>query len=270
MNNEISVLSAPIYSLFSVQFYRRVLANKLSKGFLYLTFLSAIFAVVTIIAVNTRLIPLVEDFVDWAKEEMPVLVWSTQGLQMETQQSPYVMVHPEYGPLVTFNMDLEEGGLEHMGEVPILVTSQQIYVNEGNGQLRVYDVVPDDVRNQELPQSIRITGEAVENVYGNYKVPVIVLVVIASGIFMYLIKLLQGLLLSLLGLIINRSRKEALKYSQILNAAFFAGTAFFILEILSVLIPQAAVMANLLVNVLVTGLYLFLAIKKTEIATPSV
>jgi hypothetical protein len=268
--NNLPILLAPIYALFSKEFYRRVLAARLSRGFLYLLYVTGMVITVFFVLAMTQGMPQVDQFVEWVKKEMPPLTWTADGLQMKVE-SPYAMVHPQFGPLATFDMTVTEADADKIGNFPVYVTAKKVYVRQQVNDLRVIDLVPPASTPAaaevpaNVPQSVQITGEIVDRIYQQAKPWVIAIIFVSFTIIFYVMTVIQGLICSLVGLIFNRFRNSKLSYGAILNASFFAMTATFILEILRAVIPVlSAIPGGFLVNLLLTSVYLFLAIKLTE------
>ena len=69
------LFSAPYFSLFSRKFYSEAAYAGASRGFLYLVYLSMLMLFVAFAAVNTRLLPQANTFVEWLQSEMPVMQW---------------------------------------------------------------------------------------------------------------------------------------------------------------------------------------------------
>jgi len=262
--NNLDLLKAPIYTFFSLEFYRQALRQPVSKGFLYLLYLTVIASVAFLILMNRQFLPQAETFIDWAKAEAPVLTWTPAGLTME-DESPYQMTHPELGVMAVFDMKAETVTAKDMGNVPVYVTAGKLYLQEGSGRLRVYDLVPPELKERKDLQPVRITGEFYEQMFNRFKPWIVVLGTLFFGLTFYLLRILQGLVLSLLGLVFNSFRKQKVSYGSLLTVSFFAMTPFLALELLRILVPAAGFLPTpVWMNMIISGIYLFIAVMMTE------
>ncbi len=257
---------APIYSLFSIQFYRGIIRSRLTNGLLYLIYLSVIATLLMSLWFVWQGIPQMNRFVEWAKSQMPSMTWTPEGLVMNAQ-SPYTMVHPELGPLVIFDMNRIEVDSNGMQNVVMFVTSKKIFVKQGLNQIRAYDLTRTTPAAQagETVGVIPINGESLQQFYDSMRPWFMVLGIVFFFFFFVVWKLLAALLYSWIGLLINFMRHPRLAYSAILNISFFALTAATLIQFLQMLIPALfRIPFGFVGSLLVTGIYLFIAIKKTE------
>lgn len=261
-----NLLSAPFYSLFRLAFYRQVIRERLSQGFLYLLYLSAVAAVVATVVFMFRFLPYVDRFASWFQQEMPVIVWTPQGLSLERQEQPYTMVHPDFGPLITFDTTRAEIPSNEMGDVRIFITSKKAYVRQSINELRVYDLTQPTVGRQPLSEeSVIITPHNVERGYKAAKPLLIFLVMIFTLPFFFIWKLIAAVFYSLIAALMNQFRIQRLNYSQLLNISLFAITPATLIQFLQWAIPGLhTIFFGFVGALLVTSIYLFLAVKKTE------
>ena len=259
-----NLLTAPHYSLFSVDFYRRVLRSGISQGILYLLYLSALATFLFLVFIMTRMAPQADAFVEWFKKELPPLVWTPEGLVMNAK-NPYTMVHPALGPVITFDTSKNDISVESMGEVTLYVTSKKVYAKQGTGDLRVYDLAQMMKESKQPAAEKALDPEAIGKFYQALKPWAIFFIGIAFFPFYFVWKFLAVLFYSGVGALINLSRTSRLPYSAILNLSFFALTASCLIQSIQLLVPGFdRVPFGWLGSVLVTSWYLFLAIKKTE------
>jgi hypothetical protein len=264
-----NILLAPLYALFSKSFYRQVIRWRLTQGFLYLCYLSALATLVMSFWFVRRALPQVNEFVQWAKAEMPPLTWTPEGLTMNAQ-SPYTMVHSEWGSLVTFDMTKVDISPDAMADVVLFVTSKKLFVKQGVNQVRAYDLTRNAPprAGQAAPFAFNITPESLQGFFDSLKPWFILLWILIFFAFFFAWKLLAALFYSWLGLLINFLRRPKLNYGAIFNVSVFALTAATVIQGLQAFIPFLnRIPFGIGGSVLVTGIYLFLAIKMTEKAS---
>lgn len=259
-------LLAPIYALFSLDFYRKVIRQGVGKGFLYLAYLSLLSVGVLAGVLLFRGLPAMNDFVDWVKITMPAMTWSpTEGITLEAQ-SPYVMTNPKLGALVTFDTTKESVTALTMGDTPIFVTATKIFVRQGAADVKVYDItrpVPEDEATK-VKVTVQVTPELVQKFYDSIKPWFLAFILGFSFIFTFIWKLLAALFYSWLGLLFNFSRDPRLSYGSIFNLSIFTLTAGWIIQILPAVIPPlGAIPFWTILAIPVTVVYLFVVIKKT-------
>ncbi len=255
--------AAPIFSLFSLRFYRQQMHASLGKGFLYLLYLSLLFSMALSLVAAFSLMPQSDGFMEWFRGELPSITVTKDGLSMD-RPSPYSITHPQAGPLVTFDLSKTEVSHEDMGGFPIFVTSKKIYASQRPGDLRVIDLM-ENINRAEAPQSLTLTSDMVGRFYTALKPWVIFFIFLAAWIFYFVLYLLSGLLNSLIGLLINLFRKTKLRYGQIFNLSLYALTGPALIGFLGFLIPVVRqVTLGLWGGLAATCLYLVLAVKLTE------
>lgn len=263
------MLSAFLEALYSVPFYKKAAAFSISKGIVYLL-LWAIFAVfLAALLLVFRFFPALHEFNDWLKVSMPVITWTQQGVTMD-KPSPYVLKHPKYGHVATMNLNKKEISQQDLGEALLYMTATKLYVRKqpGTPETRVYDLAgPAQVRTKD--EKIVIDASFLERMEKGLKPVLLIVGAGMSFVLFFIWKLLAALFYSVLGNLINRFRREKLRYEAVLNISCFAMTASmwlsFIFLFLSDLMPFAF---GFQASMLVTMLYLFLGIKLTEAPQP--
>lgn len=259
-----NIFLAPVYALFSLDFYRLVMKSSIGKGFLYLLYLTGLAMIALMIFFVGTVMPQMDEFAAWTQTQMPSLTWTPAGLTMD-RPGPYAITHPEMGPLMLFDMEAKDVTVQSMGEMPILVTSTRIYTRRGEGELRTFDITQPAEGTEPAPQNFEINGDSVGLLYKTVKPWLLIIVIFGFGIFFYLWKIASALFYSLIGMIFNQMRKSKLDYATILNICFYAITASTLFQILQMLIPLLGrVPFGLLGSFIVTSVYVFFAVKKTE------
>jgi len=258
-----NILKAPIEALYSIPFYRRVSQASLGYAFLYLLYLSLIGSIILTFGLVSYILPKANPYIEWIQQEMPPLVWTPQGLSMKTQ-SPYNLYHEPSGFLITFDMTKTTISQEEMGNSKIFVTSQKIFVKQEN-QTRIYDVT--QTANPNVPQNMTmvINDETVQNFYNMVKPWFVIVAVLFFFIFFFMWKVFAGLFYSIFGLIMNLLRAQKLSYSSILSLSYFSMTAAtLVLFVRILLMPMVQIPFGVLLSMLLTCSYIFIAIKGIE------
>ncbi len=259
-----NIWTAPFYSLFSLRFYRWVIASPLYRGFLYLLFTGVVVTFCVLLAFASQALPRIDEFAAWLVEEMPEITWTPQGITTQPA-GPKTLVHPVLGPLVTFDTGASDVNEQTMGDVRVFVTATKLYLREEPRALRVYDLVSGGVEKRAGAGPVTLTRETAEKFYRMAKPWAMTVIVIFVFSFFYLWKVLAALFYSLIGLLINLARRERLRYAQILNVSFFALTPMVLLQLLSMTVPfLRTAQLGPLVSLVVTSVYLFIAVKLTE------
>jgi len=256
---------SPLHAFYNLSFYREVLQSKLSRGFLYLAYLSGITTVIFFFGAVLTTLPMADKVIDWLEQDMPNLVWSGDQLTMR-EQSPHALIHPEWGVVAIFDMNASEINSADLDEAPIIVTSQRAYVRDGATGVRVHDLEKLLRRQYEgIREPVAITGETVKRGYNSFKPWMMFLAVLFYYITFYLWSLFAALIYSLVGLMLNNGRLQRLPYANIYNLCLFALTAASLIDLLRFVVPGVTRLPfGFLGSLLVTSAYLFLAIRKTD------
>ncbi|MDD5217029.1 MAG: DUF1189 family protein [Candidatus Omnitrophica bacterium] len=267
-----NILTAPVYSLFSIAFYRQVIREHLGKGFLYVVYLSLITAVIITLMFVLQVLPLANPFVDWLQAEMPTITMSPDGLAID-RPSPLVLTHPTLGPIAIFDMDKKDVNISDIKDVYVYVTQTKLFVRQRSGELRVYDLAQAMAEGRGRDgntQPSYLTPESVKRFYNNLKPWVVILLAVICFIAAAVLTLFWALIYSWFGLIFNMSRNPKLTFGEVYHVSLYAMTAATVYQWLRMLIPVfGKIPLGFLTGFLLTIFYLFLAIKKTQ-ETPEI
>lgn len=252
---------APILSLFSLKFYRRLVTVSQVLGFLYLAYLSFLVAFVETAHFRTRAYPIISEFVGWMEKNLPEMVVTSQGVQMIISE-PKLLTHPRWGPVIYLDPTSDFPKQTDWNKAPLILARQRIaYRGRTGNNYQVQDLIPKNVDPNW--RGFVITGEKIMQYWKNYK-PMLGPFLFASiFVFTYFWKLIAGLLYSLLGIGLNRFRSEKLPYPFVLNLTFFALTPVIWLQLFSRLLHWHVPLSFLTAFVL-TALYLAFAILGTQ------
>ena len=253
-----NIFLAPLFSLFSLRFYRQAVLSSLSKGLAYLAYLSFLAALAFALLFHVYGKPEFREMNQWLQGNLPPLAYSPEGLTMNAG-SPRTIVNPKYGLTITFDMTKDNISAEEAGNAMIFVTKKNLYVVAPKGQMRVYPLARPGRQGNLV--SVNETLKKVGEVFDRW---IAFLIFAASFPLFFIWKLLAAIFYSLPGLLINRMRREKLAYSAVLNVSFFALTPVFLIQLLDIAFPSLPLSLGLAGALFLTTIYLFLGIKLTE------
>ncbi|HOW58121.1 MAG TPA: DUF1189 family protein [Candidatus Omnitrophota bacterium] len=226
MNNLFSFWLAPVTALFHPVVYHDASKSSGGRGVLYTLYITCITVVVIMVFVFVVLMPKANELLDWGKTNMPVMIWTPEGLNLENGQTNYVMEYPNYGPVAIFDMTKTGVTEQDMGKAFIFVTKTQVFVKKEPGRLEARDITQAGIQSkQQLPAKVRITKELVEKLFQNIKGAIFFIVPMVILITLFIFNIVNNLFYSLVGLLLNLGRMNKLNYGAIFNLTCFAMTA---------------------------------------------
>ncbi len=265
MNKMLTFFTAPVAAFFYPPVYQDAAKSSAGRGVLYSLYLAGLSAVLVLMLVSVRFMPLADAFVDWVKTNMPVLIWTPAGLSLENGQTTAMLAHPQYGKIVFFDMTKTNATEADLGGAYILVTSQKVFIKRAPGQIEARDITGAGMRSgQQLPPRVRINGDIAVKMYQNIKGAMTFVVPFLIVVFFFTFFLVANLFYSLAGLLFNLMRSEKLGYGAIFNLTCFATSAAFTLTWLRVLTPLRALTFPFALNILVNLVFMFFAFKVTD------
>jgi hypothetical protein len=196
---------------------------------------------------------------------MPIVIWTPAGLSLENGQTTALLVHPQYGPVVAFDMTKTSASEADMNKAPLLVTSTKVFIKRAPGQIEERDITKAGFQTEkQLPPKIRITGEVVGGLFKVIKNTLFLAVPLAIIILCFFFILIADLLYSLAGLLFNMMRKQKLSYGSIFALTCFATTASFTLTWFQIMTPLRRLPLPFVVMILLNLIYMFIAFKVTD------
>ena len=258
------ILLAPIYSFFSVSFYRRIIQSSLGKGFLYLLYLSFVYGAILLSLFIIRLKPMADDFVNWFASSLPQLTLTKNGVTASIQQ-PFEMKSPLYGTVLVIDTTKEKAdGVPPTRTLIYLTKTQLVFQNEAKSETRILSLLPKDDQAKEKWKDFSVTGAVVEMIYKKI-VPIVYPFILVLSLFAFFIwKILAALFYSLVALLLNLFRKEKLSYGQLLVLSMFALTPVAVLQIAGFFVPKLMMILSPPVAIALTSLFLALGILATQ------
>jgi len=266
MNNLLSFWLAPITALFHSRVYHDATKRPAWMGVLYALYLSFIAGLLTLVLILGMLAPVANEFVAWAQKNMPVVIWTPEGLSLENGQQTAVLTHPIYGPIVTFDMKKTQVTEADMQNVYVLVTATKVFIKRGPGQIEDRDITKAGIQSaKQLPPRIRITGAVMGGIFKLVKNVIFWVVPLLITSFSFLFILIMDLLYSLVGLLFNMMRKQKIRYGTIFSLTCFATTVSFTITWLQIMTPLRAMPLRFGWLILATLVYMFVAFKITDV-----
>lgn len=265
MSKMLTFFTAPVAAFFYPPVYQDAAKSSAGRGVLYSLYLAGLSAVLVMMVISARFMPQANAFVDWTKTNMPVLIWTPDGLSLENGQTTATLTHPEYGEIALFDMTKTAATEADMGKAYILVTPKKVFIKRAPGKIEDRDITGAGMRSgQQLPPKVRISGEIAVKLYQNIKAAMAFLVPFLILVVSFMFFLVANLFYSLAGLLFNLMRSEKLRYGAIFNLTCFATTAAFTLTWLRVLIPLKVLAWPLALNILINLAFMFFAFKVTD------
>lgn len=259
-----SLLSAPFEAVYNKDLYRKAAQSSAAHGFLYLLYFSVLITVLAMLVISVTIVPEGNRFMAWIKMNMPVVeIVRGEGIKINAS-SPYEMIHPEYGKVAIFDMTKTEVSLEEIGDWKVFVTSTKGYFQRDNGQLQVYDLKGTRRAEEKAGVDDRVVDAAFVQKIENIVKPVLLVLILGIiFVFFFIWKLIAALFYSLIGISLNRMRRERLSYGQILNVSFLAITPAAWVQFL-LLLRGLEIPFGFLWSLAITSAYLYFGIKKAE------
>lgn len=174
MNNLFSFWLAPVMAFFDPRVYRHAAMRSGKRGILYNLYCAGLVTLLVMIILTAKVAPSIDKIFVWLQKDMPVLVWTPEGLSMESNvPQPYTLTHPMFGPVAIFDMNKTTVTEAEMRSVPVLVTAKKIFLRRGPEQIEERDITQTGLQpqpnQQKLPNRVRITGELMGQFYNNFK-----------------------------------------------------------------------------------------------------
>ena len=253
---------APLWSFFNLNFYRRILARSAAWGFLYLAYLSFLLSVSMVFLVRLQFLPPAHEFVGWLAGSLPKMVLTRQGIQMDLNE-PALLSHPQWGPVLYLDPAKDFPDSSDLEKAVLVLTRTKVaYRDPVGGDYRIQDLV--QKRTSARAQDLVVTGDWIREIWRRVVPWLTPISLAAFFVATYLWKLNAAFAYSLVGLIFNLFRKERLPYRSLLNVSFCVLTPAALLQTLAWHFPAWPIPVNLLMGLLVTSIYLALAVLATQ------
>ena len=265
MNKMFTFFTAPVTAFFYPPVYHDAVKNPAGRGVLYSLYLAGISTVLMMMALSVTVMPQVDTFVNWAKANMPPMIWTPAGLSLESGQTSATLTHPKFGTIAIFDMTKTNVTNADMGKAYVVVTAKKIFLKRAPGRIEERDITGAAIHSrQQLPPRVRINGDIIGKLYQNIKKAMGFVIPFLMLVSAFMFFLIANLLYSLAGLLLNLMRAEKLGYGAIFNLTCFATSTTFTLTWLRSLPPLQALTFPFALNVLVNLGFMFFAFKVTD------
>lgn len=245
-------------ALFSLKFYRQIQTAPVSRGFLYLGYLSFLLALYGMILFRIQWMPAANEFVGWLKQNLPEMTLTRQGLEMKIAE-PRLLTHSRWGALIYLDPVKDSPDPADLEKAAVVITRTKIgYRDPSTEELRIQNIVRQG--NAANWRDATFTQETITQLWRRLSPWLAAIFFLTSFVGLYLWKLTAALLYSLIGILLNLFRKAKLRYASILNVSFYALTPLALLQALVWLFPNFPLPVNLLTSLALTALYLAFAI----------
>jgi hypothetical protein len=250
----------PVNSVSSIDFYKKVSGQSLGRSFLYACYLAALFAVACTLALKVKIGPVIDDTFVWLERSVPTLTYSA-GRVSTPQTAPLTVKHPTI-PGVSLTIDTNRSDAvtaKEMEEAKVLgfLTATAFYLREENGELRVFDLT----KSANGAKPVTIDAGFYRNasiVMGRLLYPT---ALVATFVVFLVWKFFASIAYSVMALMINAFASGSLGYAPLLNIAIYAQTLAIGLGVVTLFMPFG-IPGFSLVSVVITGVYIWLAVKR--------
>jgi len=265
--SEMKYLLAPLYSFFSVKFYRSLLSAPLFQGIIYVLCLSFLMAMMMTIAFGVLVKPIIDEQAQWFIEQIPELTLTPEGIQANVAQ-PYFIRAQDGSVIGTINTAEGAASEADMTGVLVYVTKEKVYIRQSEEDIRPYDIVDDLAKSLPEGQTLVITQDTAAAFYKTIMRWSPIFVFIMSLLLILAWKMIAAFIYSVVAIILNLFRKPRLSYSALFNITVCAMTPIWVLQILALFLTFLAVSFNLWASLIVTVAYQAIFIFLTRSSAP--
>ena len=250
----------PINSITSVDFYKKVAKQTVTRSFLYLAYLSAIFSLAATIALKVKVGPVIDETFQWLEREVPTMTFA-DGKLTTTLPASSTIRHPKYSEIAvtidTARVEPVTPDILERNKVVAYVTGTAMYLMERPGEMKTFDFRTGGASRPVVIDAAFYRSAA--QVMGRLLYPLSL--IITFLLFMFW-KSLASLAYSSLALALNAAVQASLPYRELFNIAVHAQTLIIAIQIVFLFMPTG-IPLSALVAVGSTAVYVWLAIKRT-------
>ncbi len=250
----------PVNAITSVAFYRRIAKQAFKRTLAYVAYLAVLFSLLGTAALKIRLGPALDQTFAWLEKSAPTLTFA-DGKFSSAAAMPVVLRNPQYQDVavavdVTRTAPVSEKDMEDAG-VTAYLTQSDFYLRRPNGTIEDRSFA--DTRT-EKPVIIDAAFYANAAALFNR----ILYPAALAGIFVVFLiwKLISSLFYSLVALALNNSLHSGRNYAELFNLSAYAQSLVIAIQMIFLFMPAHLPMFSL-IALLITGAYLYLALKPT-------
>lgn len=256
----------PVFAIISPGFYRRVAAQAWWRSALFLVYVSALLALMGAISMKIHAGPGIDSTFTWLEKSAPPLTFAN-GKLSSPLTAPLLMRHPDFSTVAvmidTNKTDPVTPRMLDDAKVMGYLTANAFYVKEPSrpGQMKVYDF-----SKSADPKPVTLDAAFYESARVIFNRVLYPTVFVLALIFLIFWNGAWSLIYALVGLLLNGLTEGGLGFGALCAIALYAQTPAAVLQgaglIAGISIPKWP-----MVSLVITGAYIWLAIKK--IAEPA-
>lgn len=256
----------PINSITSIDFYRKIARQSFGRSALYLAYLALLFSVTGTIAFKVKVGPAINETFQWLENSVPPLTFSG-GKITSALAAPLTIRHPRVQEVaLTIDTPRTEPVTPQLMEerhVMAYLASNAFYLMQKNGKIEVYDFSrAAGTRPVVLDAAFYRNANRIMN-------RVIYPIALTLTFLLFLLwKGCSSLVYSLVALAINQVAEAGLAYGALFNISVYAQTLVIALQGILLFMP-AGIPLFWLAALVITGIYIWLAVKRNSQPAPA-
>jgi hypothetical protein len=258
----IAFLMAPILTFFSKHLYREALSKGFGRGFGYLAYLTGLFSLIVLLLSNLLLLPFAENLMSWFIHMTPEMTLRGDGLSTAVAQ-PYVVDYPDLGPIYVIDTNKTANDfLRSSEQAPIMIGKQEIVIQSDLAAEGARVISLEKLMNQlrESNSVFLISKQVMRNVVNGLKGFLVPSVVFFLGLSFFIWKITSAFLYSIAALVLNRMRKNKLRYRNLFALSCYAITPVTMIQAVNFSVPDFNFSVNILIAIALTICYLAYAL----------
>ncbi len=261
----ISYIISPVLTFFSKRLYQQVMRSDWQRGFFYLFYLTGLFALFIFFLSQLILLPFVDSLSGWLIRSIPVMTLTSSGLKTDAKQ-PVVIEYVGFGPICVINTNKNVEDIVREGPwAPILVGQTKILISQSAKTFdkhtsQIIDLGEMMRKLAEEKRSVTISKQVMTEIARKMKSLLFPIGILIFSLVFLVWELLSALFYSVIALILNRFRKEKLRYSNLFSLACYAITPITLIQIVKISIPGVYLTINMFFVPALTICYLAYAL----------
>ena len=245
-------------SVASASAYRRFAAEKGSRAFFYLIFLSFLFTIGSAVALKLKLAPVIDQTFQWLETSVPKLTFSNGKVTSDTT-GPVRLAHPQL-PGLAVMIDTQRTtpvNLRDLTEAKVqaYLTGNAMYLERRPGELETYDLSKAALDRPAVvdPAFFREAARA-------FKIIVYPASIVAVFFLFATVTVVVALINGVLGLILNSLMGGSLPFGSLFKIGLHAQTTSTLARLLTAFLPFGIPLVGILLAI-VTSVYTYFGVK---------
>ncbi len=251
------MLLDPLNSITSVTFYRKVAQRPAARAMVYVCYLGLIFTLAAVLAMKFRVVPHIDETFTWLAESVPPITFAN-GKITTPARGPVLVRHPKIAD-VAFIIDTKRtepvtARLLEKENVVAFLTADALYLRSGPGKVQVHDF-----STAENPKPVVIDADFFHNTAKAVPFILYPMVLLITFPLFIVWKAIASMLYTVMALMINAIVNGGLEFPTLFSISVHAQTTVILLQTIFLFTNRPPGFP--LIALLVTGTYIFLAIK---------